>query len=70
MIEPEVWVIVRDVNVVHGHGDSGSEPVLAYKGWDTSDLHPAFTSQKAAQSWIDGNQYFGFRAQKLALREE
>ena len=65
----EVWVIVRDTNVVHGHGDSQVEPVLAYHGWDVEASHPAFTSEMAANLYL-GELPFGLRAKRLELREE
>jgi hypothetical protein len=70
-MEPEVWVIVRDTNVVHGHGDNADEPVLAYKGYDVKALHPAFLSEKMAQDYIAGQpDNYRMRPQKLELQEE
>ena len=70
-MEPEVWVIVRDTNVVHGHGDRQMEPVLAYNGYDAEASHPAFTSEAAANRYLNGLKYLpGLRAKKLELREE
>lgn len=69
-MEPEVWVIVRYTGVVHGHGDNRDEPVLAYKGYNVDDSHPAFMSKKAANRYLKGLEAYGLRAKKLELREE
>lgn len=63
----EVWVIVRDTNVVHGHGDSSSEMVLAYRGYDPTAVFPSFPSEAAAITYIMVCGIVGFRPQKLEL---
>jgi hypothetical protein len=67
-MEPEVWVIVRDTNVVHGHGENASEMVLAYEGYDPKATHPAFLSERVAQAYVDYHHVYG-RPQRLDLRE-
>jgi hypothetical protein len=65
-MEPEVWVIVRDTKFTNSIGESSNEPVLAYHG----SHYPAFTSEKAAQSFINNFLKHNLRAQRLELREE
>lgn len=55
----EVWVLVKMVGVCHGQGDSGDEPVLAYRGWNTSDNHPVFASKKDAGIYISSLAAYG-----------
>ena len=67
----EIWVIVRDTNVVHGHGDNSDEMVLAYKGYDSKAVFPAFTSKENAQTFMDKNciGVFGRRLQRMVVQE-
>lgn len=70
-MEPEVWIIVREINVCHGHGDYVKELVLAYDGYDSKAIYPAFMSSAAANGYLDGVAHSsGLRAHKLELREE
>ena len=62
----EVWIIVRDTGVCHGHGDYMNEPVLAYKGYDTGDIYPAFNSKEIAKEYINKNNIIG-RPQKVKV---
>jgi hypothetical protein len=66
----EIWVIVRDTNVVQGHGDSSNEMVLAYEGWDSRAIFPAFTSKKLANDYMGKLNCSGIRVQKIELRGE
>jgi hypothetical protein len=68
--EPEVWVIVQDTDVTHGHGDSGIEPMLAHNHYNPNDVFPAFTSVEAATEFKNGLTYKSMmRVQRLELKE-
>ncbi len=57
----EIWVLIKNVSVVQGHGMSGDEPVLAYREWDTHNHYPSFASREDAEIYISslGNRGSG-----------
>jgi hypothetical protein len=66
----EVWVIVKDTNVCHGHGEFATEPVLAYSGWDVKATYPAFGTKELAQKYIDDNKVNCSRPHRLVFNDE
>ena len=64
----EVWVIVRDTNVVEGHGMNSDMMVLAYEGYDPKAIYPAFPSEEKAQAYINRHGVYG-RPQKVDVEK-
>lgn len=49
----KVYTVGSKVSKVYGHGDSGSEEVIARMGpYGTGEFPPLFTTAKAAQDWF------------------
>lgn len=55
----EIWVLIKNVNVVQGHGMSGDEPVLAYREYDTHNHYPSFASREDAEIYISSLAAYG-----------